>query len=132
MNDPVHSPEALPDNDPGAEHVDEPWRDRNLWLRFLLMLLFGAVYWIAQFAVGLTALIQFGFSALAGERSAPLHRFAAGLSGYVTEIIDFLMFQSEHRPFPFNEFPEKPPAGAGADAGAAAPRSAPRKKTAKK
>ncbi len=126
MNDPVHTPEAHPGSDPGEGHHEEPWRDRNLWLRFVLMLLFAVVYWLAQFAVGLTALIQFGFAALTGEHSAPLHRFAAGLSAYITEVIDFLMFQSEHRPFPFNEFPEKQPAGA------AAAHGAPRKKASKK
>ncbi|MGH8127714.1 MAG: DUF4389 domain-containing protein [Gammaproteobacteria bacterium] len=91
------------------------------WRRFGIMVLLVPVLGCVGLFIAFTALFQF-FSVLAsGETTPSLRRCGADLSGYATTIIDFLTYNSEHRPFPFASPPtsssiaataENKPAGA--------------------
>lgn len=71
------------------------------WRRFGIMLLLIPILGCVGFFIAFTALFQF-LSVLAnGETSPNLRSSGEDLSRYATAIMDFLTYNSEHRPFPF-------------------------------
>lgn len=106
--------------------IEEHLTERSTWLRLLFMLLFGFIFWLASMALGIVVLIQFFHVLFTGERNDILLRSSRQLGVYFGELIGFLTYDSETRPFPFSEWPSEPDGEAG-------PRSHPtEKKTARK
>ncbi|MGH8427555.1 MAG: DUF4389 domain-containing protein [Gammaproteobacteria bacterium] len=74
------------------------------WRRFAFMLIFVPVLCCALFLMGFTALFQF-FSMLAsGETNPQLTGFGHGLARFSAEIMDYLTYNTEQRPFPFTRW----------------------------
>jgi hypothetical protein len=99
------------------------------WRRFGLMIVFVPILACVGFFIAFTALFQF-FNVLAqGEPSPHLGRNGRELGRYASDIIDFLTYNSEKRPFPFAA---DVPADAASSAEAKSPRpaSSRKKKTA--
>ncbi len=71
------------------------------WRRFGIMTLLVPILGCVSLFVAFTALFQF-FSVLTqGEPNPNLRRCGKDLGQYTTAIIDFLVYNTEHRPFPF-------------------------------
>jgi len=83
----------------------QPWENSHAWLRLLIMIVLGFFYWFCHFIVFIVAIVQLGFVLITGERSEPLQHFAARLAIYIKQLVDFLVFNHETRPFPFSDFP---------------------------
>jgi len=80
-------------------------RRKQTWLRGLYMLLFIVLYHVAEFVVGVVVLLQFLFCLVSGKTNANLLQFAEGLSRYAYQILRYLMFNDERRPYPFADWP---------------------------
>jgi hypothetical protein len=110
---------APPARDEVERPMDEDVRNnvtsRETWMRLGYMVLFGVIFYIGQFVVGLVALVQFCHKLVTGASHARLAVFGDGLGAYYHEVISFLSFRSERIPFPFAPWPT-PPAAGGADA----------------
>lgn len=86
------------------------YKDKALWIRGLLMLMFVAIYNVAAVLIGATAILQFAWKLVTGETNERLTSFGEDLSRYFYQILRFLTFNTEDKPFPFNEWPSHPPA----------------------
>ena len=75
------------------------------WLRGLFMLLFGVAFKIAGILVLAVAVLQFLFKLFSGQANERLRAFGDNLGTYVAEIIRFLCYHTERKPFPFSEWP---------------------------
>jgi len=82
--------------------------DRNIWSRGLYMLFFMLAYTVAETLLGLLVVFQFIAALVTRKVNDPLHKFAANLSAYIYQILQFETFNSELRPFPFSDWPERP------------------------
>lgn len=87
------------------------------WLRLIFMLLFAAVLQLASLIMWILVIVQFFFSLITGENNQHLRRFGHSLSTYIYDVLKFLCYSSEEKPFPFADWP--------ADTGAAAQEEAP-------
>ena len=74
-------------------------------MRGLYMLLFIFIYGFAKFLIILVMLFQFFSTALTGNTNIQLLKFSQNLAKYVYQIIIFLTYSSEQRPFPFSAWP---------------------------
>ena len=92
----------------------KPWEEQGIWLRLLTMILFGVIFWLCQFILGVSALIQFGFVLITGHPSAPLKNFGSRLGTFLGDITRYLTFVTDTRPFPFDDDPAQSPPGGGA------------------
>jgi hypothetical protein len=99
----------LPMNEDLKQHV----RARDTWIRFIYMILFGAVFYVGQFVVGLVAVVQFVLKLLTGKPHARLVAFGAEMAVFYREIVEFLTFHSERVPFPFSPWPHTASSGRG-------------------
>ena len=80
-------------------------KDTNSWLRILLM--FG--YLVALYVIALLAVVimvaQTIFVLASGAPNSNLVIFGEALAEYIKQIIDFLFYKSNTKPFPFAPFP---------------------------
>ena len=80
-------------------------KDTNSWLRILLM--FG--YLVVLYVIALLAVVimvaQTLFVFASGAPNSNLVIFGEALAEYIKQIIDFLFYKSNTKPFPFAPFP---------------------------
>lgn len=80
-------------------------RRRETWQRLLFILLFGFIYTVAEIVVAATIVLQFGFELFTAARNRNLLELGASLSRYVYEILRYVTYNSDQRPFPFAPWP---------------------------
>lgn len=81
-------------------------REPSTWIRVLFMLIFGLVLYLIIVPVALVlALGQALFTIVTGDENENLRKFGAALSQYVYQVLRFLTFNTEEKPFPFSDFP---------------------------
>ncbi|MGY9003296.1 MAG: DUF4389 domain-containing protein [Rhodospirillales bacterium] len=76
-------------------------KETSTWLRFVAMVFFGIAFYIVFTLTFFVAAVQFLIKLLTGSVNDQLSLFGASLGAYTKEIISFLTFHSEERPFPF-------------------------------
>jgi hypothetical protein len=93
----------------GHNIMENNWKDNlkseSFWLRSLFMLFFFIVYRIVDIAVFLVAISQWFYVLLTGDSNSSLSRFASSLAKYVAQIIGYLSYSLEEKPFPFSDWP---------------------------
>lgn len=89
----------------GASH----YKDRETWIRGLFMLLFAAIYHVAAILIGTVAVLQFAWKLVTGDANPRLTAFGEDLSRYFYQIMRFLTFNTDEKPFPFADWPSHPP-----------------------
>jgi hypothetical protein len=83
---------------------------RSTWLRLFFMLVVIMLYWVARLVVGIVVLLQFFWVLFTGETNESLERLGQSLATYTYQIIQYLTFNTEERPFPFDlDWPAGPP-----------------------
>lgn len=80
----------------------------SLWARALYMLFFAIVSAIARAIVTLVAFVQLVFVVLTGRAQEGMLGLGNNLSVYMAEIIRFLTFNTDEKPFPFGPWPDEP------------------------
>ncbi len=83
------------------EHV----RSTGTWKRGLFILLFTVIYSIAEVVLGTIVLFQFGSQLFTGKTNDKLYQFSRGLTAYFYQLVQFLTYRSDIKPYPFNEWP---------------------------
>ena len=79
----------------------------SLWQRLLYMLAFTLIWSISRFVIGAIVVIQFFVVLLTKEANDSLKSLGNQLATYTMEIIRFLTFNTEEKPFPFGrDWPE--------------------------
>ena len=79
---------------------------KSRWIRVLFILLFWCIFQVTQFVTGAVAIIQCGFVLITKQPNHYLQNFGASLSEYAKQIFSYVTLHSEHRPFPFADFPK--------------------------
>ena len=69
------------------------------------MVLFAAVLQLASVVMWVLVAAQFLFSLITGEDNQHLRRFGHSLSTYIYDVLKFLCYSSEEKPFPFADWP---------------------------
>jgi hypothetical protein len=75
------------------------------WVRLVFMLLFAVSLYVALFLVVALIIVQFVFALITGADNAKLRELGYGLSSYIRQILMFLTFNSETKPYPFSDWP---------------------------
>lgn len=92
------------ESDPGLEEkIKNQVKDMNTWLRLFYMLVFGVVFYAVFFITVAISLIQFVANILSGKRLGSLDDFNQTLADYARDLVAFLTFRSDRKPFPFKE-----------------------------
>lgn len=93
-------------------------RQPSVWIRIVFMLGFAVVlYAILLPIIVVLTVVQALFSVFTGESNENLRYFSMALEQYVSQIIKFLTYNSESKPFPFSDFPQLGDDGGSSEAG---------------
>ncbi len=76
-------------------------------VRVLYMIAFAIAFWILTWILAVTVVAQLILTLLAGQPHPELLRFSEGISRYISQLADFLMFLTEKPPFPFAPWPDR-------------------------
>lgn len=77
------------------------------WLRLLLMLLmFMILFNLVKFIVSITLIVQWVLVLITGTPNERLKNFTKSLNQYGYQIMEFVSFNSDKRPFPLSDWPE--------------------------
>lgn len=74
-------------------------------MRLLYMILFVFIYSVAEFLLAAVVLIQIGFVIITGARNQKLLSLGADISMFIYEVLRYLTFNAEKKPFPFSDWP---------------------------
>lgn len=67
-------------------------------------LLFGVIGWLSLMVFAVVVLVQFGFLLFTGEVNKNLKAFNGELGDYLADIIKYVAFQIDKKPFPFQSW----------------------------
>lgn len=76
----------------------------STWLRGFFMLLFTIIYSITIIVIGAMVVFQFGHTLFTGKPKQELFELGENLSTYIAQILLYLTYNSDEKPFPFKEW----------------------------
>lgn len=76
------------------------------WVRLLYMILFALALQLASIVMTALVVVQFLFALITGNDNAQLRQFGDSLSIFIFDTLQFLIYNSEEKPFPFADWPE--------------------------
>ena len=77
----------------------------SMWLRIMYMVIFLVVGYLLLHLMIIIAMIQTVSNLITGKSIEPVWVFSRGLNQYLLQIVDFLTFRAEEKPFPFLDWP---------------------------
>ncbi|MEJ2115688.1 MAG: DUF4389 domain-containing protein [Gammaproteobacteria bacterium] len=77
-------------------------KSKSIWMRLLFMLVVTFLYSVSRIVVGAVVIVQFFWVLFTGETNQKLQVFGKSLATYTNQIILYLTFNTEARPFPFD------------------------------
>ncbi len=105
-NETVIEAEAVEVNEPEAATEQtvkkESKLNNDVLTRILVTLLFALIGWLSLWVFGFVVLVQFGFLLITGTLNKNLKAFNGELGNYLSDIISYVSFQKEEKPFPFH------------------------------
>jgi len=88
--------------------ISENIKSKSIWMRLVFMLIVALLYSVSRVVVTAVIVFQFFWVLFTGENNAKLQNFGVSLADYTYQIILYLTFNTEERPFPFDlEWPSK-------------------------
>ncbi len=78
----------------------------NQWLRLIYMVLFAVLLEVAGFVMLAVVIAQFLFAIFTGGANDNLRRLGDQISTFIYQSLQFLIYNTEEKPFPFSDWPE--------------------------
>jgi uncharacterized protein YqhQ len=78
-------------------------RSKNTWLRLLFMIVMAVAWSIAVVIVGAVVVVNFFYVLFTGKTNSRLTGLGQSLATYLYQIVRFMTFNTETRPFPMDE-----------------------------
>ena len=101
----------MSEENPPADHVviededrgklEEHVKSRSTWIRLLFIAIYVALASIATMALSAVVILGFLVVLFTGETNSQLRAAGQGIASYLYEIIRFLTYNTDDKPFPF-------------------------------
>jgi hypothetical protein len=83
--------------------LEENVKSRSTWLRLLFMIVCGALYALSRLVVFVVVVLQFLWLLFTGAPNERLTAAGQSLATYTYQLVRYLTFNSDVRPFPFDD-----------------------------
>lgn len=94
------------ENSMDQSNIKSNLKDINQWTRIVYMILFSVFFNVASFVIGAIVLVQALFAIVTGGQNDNVQKLGTGLAQYISEILSYLTYTTEEKPFPFKSWPE--------------------------
>ena len=89
--------------------IEENLKSRSTWLRLVFMFVFYVLGSVATLVASVVVVLGFLWVLFTGSTNEQLKRTGQGIATYIAQIIEYLTYNSDVRPFPFDaEWPAPP------------------------
>ena len=89
-----------------AENIKNNVQKSDTWVRGIHMVILFIALRITEIILYAIIIFQFGTTLFTGKKHVPLEKLSISLTHYIKNILLYLSFNSEQRPFPFAEWEE--------------------------
>ncbi len=86
--------------------IKENAKNADTWIRGLYIVVFGIIFYFLVGLIWLLVVFQFVMKVLTGELNQRLLDLGEAIARFVYQILQYITFKSEHRPYPFNPWPD--------------------------
>ena len=76
-----------------------------IWIRLAFMLVFALLLMAGSLIISIIVVMQFALVLVTGSDNENLRNLGQGLGKWIYQAVMFLTFNSEEKPFPFDEWP---------------------------
>lgn len=97
-----HAPPGDDDDVDEVRDIEENLKSRATWVRLLFILVFFVLYAVSRIVVFATVMMQFFWVLFTAETNKRLSTLGHSLALYTCEVIDYLTFNTDDKPFPFD------------------------------
>ena len=84
-----------------SSKVEKNLKSRTTWLRLLFMAIYGLFAWLAGMVGLVIVVLGFFWVLFTGEVNRELRQIGQAIAGYIYEIVRYLTFNTDDKPFPF-------------------------------
>ncbi len=81
--------------------IEENIKSRSTWMRLLFMAMFYVLATLASAVGSVVVVLGFFWVLFTGEKNRQLQQAGQVVAGYIYEIIRYLTFNTDEKPFPF-------------------------------
>lgn len=85
--------------------IEEHLKSRSTWLRLVFMLVFWILAGVTTFVASVVIVLGFFWVLFTGETNEQLRKTGQGIAAYISQIINYLTYNTDDKPFPFGEWP---------------------------
>jgi hypothetical protein len=97
---------VIVDDDRSGTPIEENIKSRSTWLRLVFMLGFYVIATLTGAVASVVVVLGFLWVLFTGEKNRQLQQAGQAVARYLYEIIRYLTFNTDDKPFPFGrEFP---------------------------
>jgi len=86
-----------------GQSIEGNLKSKPTWLRLFFMAIVAILYGVSRVVLVAVVILQFFFVLLTAERNQGLLHLGASLATYTYQIVRYLTFNTEERPFPFDQ-----------------------------
>ena len=86
----------------GGPAIEDNLKSRSTWLRLVFMFVFYVLGGVALSVATVVVVLGFFWVLFTGETNEQLKRTGTGIAAYVAQIVEYLTYNSDVRPFPFD------------------------------
>ena len=88
------------------DNIIDYLKQLSVWVRFILLVAFAGVLFTVFLVLLVLMIAQVLFVLITGESNANLRSLGAALSTYIFQIVQFMSYVTDVKPFPFSDFPK--------------------------
>lgn len=89
--------------------IKENAKNVDVWTRGLFIVIYAVIFYFLFALIWLVVIFQFIMKLITTELNPQLLEFCDSLIKYVSQILLYITFKSEERPFPFSPWPKTEP-----------------------
>ncbi len=78
----------------------------DTWIHGLFIIVYGVIFYVLYGVIWLLVIIQFITKVVTGNLNDNLSEFSIKLTDYAVQILNYITFQSEEKPWPFGASPQ--------------------------
>lgn len=89
-------------NESSTGNIEANVKSKSTWLRLVFMLIIGVCYFITRVVFLPVVIFQFVWVLVTGETNKHLQSLSQWLASYTYQMMIYLAFNTEEKPFPFD------------------------------
>jgi len=94
-------PGSTADESQDSGDLEKNVKQKSTWVRLFFMLVLAFLYGLSRLVIAAVVVIQFFYVLLTGETKEMLKAFGHSLAIYSYQVVDYLTFNTDEKPFPF-------------------------------